>query len=44
LKYCAMIVAIGRVKWIEDSDTSGKDNACWYLFNSEPTETVFHGR
>lgn len=39
------IVSIGRVKWIEDSAGSGKDNACWYLFDAKkagPTE--FHGR
>ncbi len=44
LKYCAMIVAVGRVKWIEGSDGAGKDNCCWYLFGPEPTETVFYGR
>jgi hypothetical protein len=26
------VVSIGRVKWIEDSKSVGKDNACWYLF------------
>lgn len=39
------IVSIGRVKWIEDSAGSGKDNAAWYLFDvlkTRPTE--FYGR
>jgi hypothetical protein len=27
-----MIVSIGRVRWIPDSEYTGKDNACWYLF------------
>lgn len=39
------IVSIGRVKWIEDSAGSGKDNAAWYLFDANkagPTE--FYGR
>jgi len=39
------IVSIGRVKWIEDSVGTGKDNCCWYLFDSKkagPTE--FYGR
>jgi hypothetical protein len=39
------IVSIGRVKWIEDSAGSGKDNAAWYLFDAKkagPTE--FYGR
>ena len=27
------VVSIGRVKWIEDSKGTGKDNCCWYLFD-----------
>lgn len=45
IKRCSKIVAIGRVKWIEDSAGSGKDDAAWYLFDAKhegPTE--FHGR
>jgi hypothetical protein len=39
------IVSIGRVKWIEDSAGSGKDNAAWYLFDAIKTgPTEFHGR
>lgn len=39
------IVSIGRVKWIEDSAGSGKDNAAWYLFDKSKTgPTQFHGR
>lgn len=37
------IVSIGRVKWIEDSAGTGKDNCCWYLFDKNkhsPTEFV----
>lgn len=26
-------VAVGRVKWIEDSNMTGKDNCQWYLFH-----------
>jgi len=38
-------VAIGRVKWIEDSDGAGKDNACWYFFDASFTgPTTFVGR
>jgi hypothetical protein len=32
---CAKIVAVGRVQWIPDSDSTGKDNAAWYLFDKE---------
>lgn len=45
IQRCEKIVAVGRVKWIENSAGTGKDNAAWYLFDrnkSGPTE--FHGR
>lgn len=39
------IVSIGRVKWIEDSAGTGKDNACWYLFDAKKSgPTEFYGR
>lgn len=46
ITYCEKIVSIGRVKWIEDSKTTGKDNCCWYLFNSNSNRTTpeFYGR
>lgn len=34
LKKCVWIVSVGRVKWIENSKHTGKDNCCWYLFDS----------
>jgi hypothetical protein len=27
------VVSVGRVKWIPDSQFTGKDNCCWYLFD-----------
>lgn len=33
LEYCVAIVAVGRVKWIEGSLHTGKDNCAWYLFD-----------
>ncbi len=45
LPHCSDIVAIGRVKWIEGSKYTGKDNACWYKFDSRHTAgPVFHSR
>lgn len=45
LRHCSMIVAIGRVKWIEGSAGAGKDNCCWYKFDPEHMgRTVFVGR
>ena len=29
------VVSVGRVKWIEDSPFTGKDNCCWYLFDAQ---------
>jgi len=45
LPHCSDVVAIGRVKWIEGSKHTGKDNACWYKFDSRHTAgPVFHWR
>lgn len=33
LAYCTDIVSIGRVKWMADTDDTGKDNCCWYRFD-----------
>jgi len=45
MKYCVKMVAVGRVKWFEDSDHTGKDNCAWYLFDKNHTgPTEFVGR
>jgi len=44
LEYCSKIVSVGRVKWIEGSKTTGKDNCAWYCFEKHRCETVFVGR
>jgi|TARA_R110000868_G_scaffold115239_3_gene307872 hypothetical protein len=42
---CAIIVAVGRVKWFADSAHTGKSNCAWYFFNeAAPTPTLFVGR
>ena len=41
LTRCSHIIAIGRVKWIEGSKNTGKDNACWYRFTPDETDTIF---
>lgn len=33
LDQCSDIVSAGRVKWIEGSEFSGKDNCAWYRFH-----------
>lgn len=45
MKRCEMVVSVGRVKWIENSKSSGKDNCCWYLFDKRSnSKTIFIGR
>lgn len=47
MAYCGVIVSVGRVKWMPDSEFTGKDNCAWYLFDqiTVPQRTVFiaHG-
>lgn len=43
-KYLKEIVAIGRMKWDETTNMSGKDNCAWYLFDVNKTSTIFHSR
>jgi len=38
------IVSVGRVKWIEGSRMTGKDNCAWHLFASWGGQTEFFGR
>jgi hypothetical protein len=45
LLHCSDIVAIGRVKWIEGSKHTGKDNSAWYRFDARHAAgPVFHWR
>lgn len=37
-KYCVKIVTIGRLKWMEGTTMSGKDDCCWYLFTPTKNE------
>jgi hypothetical protein len=42
---CSDIVSIGRVKWIEGSKHTGKDNYGWFRFDARHAGgPVFHGR
>lgn len=43
LPFCHKIVSVGRVKWIEDSEHFGKDNAAWYLFGRDRGAREFIG-
>lgn len=42
---CTDIVSVGRLKWIEGTTMSGKDNCAWYRFDvNKERHTRFHGR
>jgi hypothetical protein len=43
LPFCKYIVTVGRVKWIPGSKYGSLDDACWYLFVKNETETKFFG-
>ena len=36
------VVSVGRVKWIPDSKSVGKDNCCWYYFDDRPSHKREH--
>nr|DAH75509.1 MAG TPA: hypothetical protein [Caudoviricetes sp.] len=38
LPNCSHIVTVGRVKWIEGSSHTGKDNVAWYRFHNQHNE------
>ena len=44
MPYIASIISVGRVKWIEGSQHSGKDNCAWYQVKSVTSQTIFHGQ
>lgn len=45
-KYCEKIICMPRVKWIENSSTTGKDDCVWGLYNinkNKPTQFIPRG-
>jgi predicted RNA methylase len=44
--YCQRIVSVGRLKWLADSASVGKDNAAWYQFTKLKTGEIefYHGK
>lgn len=41
MKYCKVVLPVGRLKWIPGSNHTGKDNCAWYLFVNDETECTF---
>lgn len=44
MPYCSDIVAVGRIKWIPNTKSVGKDDCAWYRFSKDREYTVFHPR
>lgn len=45
MTHCCKIVSVGRVRWIEGSKYSGKENCAWHLFDQSSSGPVeFFGR
>ena len=45
LPLCCKIVSVGRVKWLEGTQHTSKDNCAWYLFGTrQPGPIEFVGR
>lgn len=41
MKFCKVVLPIGRLRWIPGTKVSGKDNCAWYLFVDYETECTF---
>lgn len=44
MKRCSDVVPVGRVKWIDDSPYSSKENVAWFIFQPFETDTTLHAR
>jgi hypothetical protein len=44
MPYVSDIVSVGRIKWIDGSKYTGKDNCAWYRIEPTKCVTLFHGR
>jgi len=41
MKFCRLVLPVGRLKWIPGSNNTGKDNCAWYLFVYDKTPCTF---
>lgn len=42
MKFCKVVLPIGRLKWIPGTTDVGKDNCAWYLFVKHETTCTFY--
>lgn len=41
MKFCKVIIPVGRLIWIPGTTMTGKDNCAWYLFGKEESQCIF---
>lgn len=41
MKFCKVVLPIGRLKWIPNTTDVGKDNCAWYLFVEQESPCTF---
>lgn len=41
MKYCKIVLPVGRLKWIPGSNNTGKDNCAWYEFVEHETDCTY---
>lgn len=41
MKFCKVVLPVGRLKWIPGTTDVGKDNCAWYLFVDRETPCTF---
>lgn len=41
MKYCKVVIPVGRLRWIPGTTMDGKDDCAWYLFDKEESQCVF---
>ena len=44
MQFCNLFVTVGRVRWIQGTSMTGKDDAAWFSFDAFETQTVFIGK
>ena len=41
MKYCKVVIPVGRLRWIPGTNMDGKDDCAWYLFDKYEASCLF---
>lgn len=41
MKYCKVVIPVGRLRWIPGTSWDGKDDCAWYLFDKQESQCIF---